>query len=47
MIIAHTVMGKGISEMENKFEWHYYSIPEDKEDSFIKELEESYESGIC
>jgi transketolase len=28
-IIAHTVKGKGVSEMEDKIEWHYRNIPED------------------
>jgi len=46
MIIAHTVMGKGIREMEGKFEWHYYSVPKEKEKCFISEIEDQYENSI-
>ena len=39
LVIARTVMGKGIAEMEDKLEWHYYSVPKDKVEPFISELE--------
>jgi transketolase len=39
LIVARTVKGKGIREMENKLEWHYFSVPEDKVKLFIDELE--------
>lgn len=39
VIIAHTIMGKGIAEMEDKLEWHYYSVPKERVESFINELE--------
>lgn len=38
-IIAHTVKGKGVGEMEDQLGWHYFSVPPDKVDSFILELE--------
>lgn len=37
--IAYTTKGKGIKEMENKLEWHYYSVPKDKVQAFVCELE--------
>lgn len=37
-IIAHTTKGKGISEMEDKIEWHYRNIPEDVYNRAIEEL---------
>ncbi|SHF72358.1 transketolase [Caldanaerobius fijiensis DSM 17918] len=40
MIIAHTVKGKGIKEMEDKLEWHYKSPKVDDLDKFIKEIGE-------
>ncbi|MBM4388370.1 MAG: transketolase [Deltaproteobacteria bacterium] len=39
-VIAHTVKGKGIAEMEDKLEWHYYSVPGEKLPVFQNELEE-------
>jgi transketolase len=30
LIIANTVKGKGVSFMENKMEWHYYSMNEEQ-----------------
>lgn len=39
ILIAHTVKGKGIAEMENNLEWHYFSVPKNKVESFIKELD--------
>ncbi len=38
-IIAKTVKGKGIKEMENDIEWHYKRIDHDSYHSFLKELE--------
>ena len=37
VIIANTIKGKGISFMENKLEWHFYSP---KEEHYIKGMEE-------
>lgn len=37
--IAYTTKGKGIKQMENKLEWHYYSVPKEKVQNFICELE--------
>lgn len=39
LLIAHTIKGKGVSEMENKFESHYLSVPKDKVESYLRELE--------
>lgn len=39
-IIARTVKGKGIREMEGVLGWHYFSIPEEKLASFLLELDE-------
>ena len=41
LIIAHTIKGKGIKEIENKLEWHYLSVPKEKVNLFIKEIEEN------
>jgi transketolase len=38
-VIAHTVKGKGVAEMENKIQWHYYSSPPEKLQAFISEIE--------
>lgn len=37
-IIAETVKGKGISFMENKYNWHYTVLPEGKYKKAIEEL---------
>ena len=37
-IIAHTTKGKGVSEMEDKIEWHYRNIPDDVYKRAIEEL---------
>lgn len=37
-IIAHTTKGRGVSEMEDKIEWHYRNIPDDVYERAIKEL---------
>lgn len=39
LIIAHTVKGKGVAEMENKLEWHYFSVPENKAEAFMDEID--------
>lgn len=39
LVIAHTVKCKGVAEMENQLCSHYFSIPKDKVEKFIKELE--------
>ncbi len=41
VIIAETIKGKGIAEMEDRMEWHYYSVPENKSAAFLAELDES------
>lgn len=38
-VIAKTVKGKGIEEMEDTLEWHYFSVPEDKLPRFLDELD--------
>jgi len=37
-VIANTVKGKGISEMEDKLEWHYRNIPDDVYKRALEEL---------
>ncbi|HEX9722234.1 MAG TPA: transketolase [Candidatus Paceibacterota bacterium] len=37
-VIAHTTKGKGISEMEDKIEWHYRNIPDDVYQRAMEEL---------
>lgn len=37
-IIAHTIPGKGIKEIENKYEWHGKPPTTEEEDRFLKEL---------
>lgn len=39
LVIAHTIKGKGISFMENKLEWHYFRLDEEKYKLALKELE--------
>ena len=41
MIIADTVKGKGIPEIEDKMEWHYKSPKENELKSFLKSLRRS------
>jgi len=38
ILIAHTTKGKGVSDMEDRFESHYLSVPKDKVDTYIEEL---------
>ena len=37
-IIAETVKGKGVSFMENKYNWHYTVLPEGKYKKAMAEL---------
>lgn len=39
VMIAHTIKGKGVREMEDKLEWHYFSVPEAKLPGYLAELE--------
>ena len=38
LIIAHSIMGKGISFMEDKLEWHYNTMEPEQYDSAINEI---------
>jgi len=38
-VVAYTVKGKGVAEMEDELGWHYYSVPQDRLDTFLDELE--------
>jgi transketolase len=40
-IIAHTVKGKGVSFMENRYQWHSHSLSEDEYRNALKEVENS------
>lgn len=42
-IVAHTVKGKGVAEMEDALGWHYYSVPAAKLPAFLSELDEPEE----
>lgn len=42
VIIAHTIKGKGVADMEDRFESHYLSIPKDKVEQYIGALDNSY-----
>jgi len=39
VIVAHTIKGKGVREMEDKLGWHYFNVQEDQVDAFVSELE--------
>jgi transketolase len=41
LLIAHTVKGKGVSFMENKIGWHYWSISKKDYEKAIAELEKN------
>lgn len=45
VILANTIKGKGIKEIENKLEWHYKSPNLDEYNKWIKELDE-YENNL-
>lgn len=38
LLIAHTIKGKGVSFVENRFEWHYFSLTKEQYEQAIKEL---------
>lgn len=38
LFIANTIKGKGVSEMEDKLEWHYKSPSDDDVENFIRQL---------
>ena len=38
-VIARTIKGKGVAEMEDQLAWHYFSVPEDKLQPFLDELD--------
>ena len=38
-VIARTLKGKGVAEMEDQLGWHYFSVPGAKLDGFLRELE--------
>jgi transketolase len=38
-VIARTVKGKGIAEMEDDLGWHYYNVPPEKLQAFLEELD--------
>jgi len=38
-VVAHTVKGRGVAEMEDKLGWHYFSVPEDKVSPFCNEID--------
>lgn len=38
-VVARTVKGRGVREMEDRLEWHYFSVPEDRIDEFLRDLE--------
>ena len=38
VVIARTIKGKGIKEMEGKLEWHYKSPDKEKLKIFIEEI---------
>ncbi len=40
-IVAHTIKGKGIPEIEGKTGWHHASINQEQYESFVKQLEEA------
>lgn len=39
IIIAHTVLGKGVSFMEDNLEWHYWNLSKEQLIKALKELE--------
>jgi transketolase len=39
LLIAHTVKGKGVSFMENKLEWHYYNLDQEKYQKALNDIE--------
>ena len=45
VLIARTVLGKGVSFMERRFEWHYKNLSAQQAESALKELEENRASS--
>jgi len=45
MIIAKTVMGKGVKSIEGDYRWHGRAPREEELSRFLSEIEKSYESG--
>jgi transketolase len=39
VILATTVLGKGVSFMENRFEWHYRTLTPEQAAQALRELE--------
>lgn len=39
MVLAHTIKGKGIPDLEDKLESHYLSVPKEKVKLYIEKLE--------
>ncbi|MEA1926794.1 MAG: transketolase [Candidatus Auribacterota bacterium] len=39
MVVARTVKGKGVADMEDLFESHYLSVPKDKVEEYLRELD--------
>lgn len=44
MIVAETIKGKGVSYMENKYEWHGKAPNQEQRDIAIAELDAYIES---
>lgn len=38
-VLARTVKGRGVREMEDRLEWHYFSVPDGRLGEFLAELE--------
>lgn len=38
-VLARTVKGKGVREMEDRLGWHYFSVPAEKVAAFVREVE--------
>lgn len=39
-VVARTIKGKGVAEMEDELGWHYFSVPPEKLQAFLDELDE-------
>jgi len=40
-VVARTIKGRGVRRMEDRLEWHYYSVPEADLPGFLGELEDA------
>ncbi len=40
VVLARTIKGKGVKEMENQLGWHYFSVPPEKVEAFLMEVDE-------